>query len=674
MPLSRLDDATLTTVIPCTPQEESAEDQPVSGSASESGGDCGGCGWRGGPAAEEQLDGVVRRALKCVSEEISDRVCDRLRTELRALIQEHSQRGNDGAAAFSGLPAWAEHPLGASSTWSNDPLSPVAAPAKRAPWDPAWEPAGAPAKSAGAAPAHLQGDAARLAEGNGYKSFCLDLKAPSKSTDLHSEDSPLLGQWQAGHRRGYLAADELTTAVGDFASVHLGYEDSEIDDDEAEASSARPWGLGSVACSVAASSRPAGVREKLPLCSYRRCKRFAAKIVCSAVFDYTIGTLILASAALIGLQTEYMSNHIGEDIPLSFRLAELIFASVFAVELSLRLFVAGRRFFTMPGWQWNLLDFVIVGVQVVEVAMTNLGGLVMSRSTLLLRVVRIMRLLRVMRVVRILHLIGELRTMAGAICCALRPFLWMLLLLVLMIYILAIYFMQIIIEHYDEEPAKFTEDPTLQKYWSSLSVAILSLFQSIMGGVDWENMVDPLMKNISPGMAVLFSIYVAFASLVMLSLITGIFFDLTFNSIRDTKDRELVNQVKELFERSDANGSGRISFEEFQCQLKSPLMEAYFKVIDLDLSEAKGLFHLLDTSGRGHVEAQDFVMGCMRLRGPARAIDLAMLDMRISRDSRRIFSSLHSVGMDLQRHIGALSERMAAFSSRNIAPASPILS
>merc|ERR1712151_182601 len=115
------------------------------------------------------------------------------------------------------------------------------------------------------------------------------------------------------------------------------------------------------------------------------------------------------------------------------------------------------------------------------------------------------------------------------------------------------------------------------------------------------------------------------ASFVMLNLITGIFFDLTFSTIRDTKDRELVHQVKELFLQSDVDRSGKISFKEFQRQVHNPIFETYFKVIDLDPSEARGLFDLLDTDGDDEVEAQDFVMGCLRLRGPARAIDLATL-------------------------------------------------
>ena len=35
------------------------------------------------------------------------------------------------------------------------------------------------------------------------------------------------------------------------------------------------------------------------------------------------------------------------------------------------------------------------------------------------------------------------------------------------------------------------------------------------------------------------------------------------------------------------------------------------------------LFHMLDASHEGHIQADEFLNGCLRLDGPAKAIDLA---------------------------------------------------
>lgn len=63
----------------------------------------------------------------------------------------------------------------------------------------------------------------------------------------------------------------------------------------------------------------------------------------------------------------------------------------------------------------------------------------------------------------------------------------------------------------------------------------------------------------------------------------------------------------------------------FQAQLNSRQMDEYFKTIDLSLSEAESLFKLLDFEDTGTIDAEEFVMGCLRIHGSAKAIDLTTL-------------------------------------------------
>merc|ERR1712151_215810 len=86
-----------------------------------------------------------------------------------------------------------------------------------------------------------------------------------------------------------------------------------------------------------------------------------------------------------------------------------------------------------------------------------------------------------------------------------------------------------------------------------------------------------------------------------------------------------MNQVRRLFSLADKDASGTITWEEFMKQLDEPDMEKYFTSLDIDASEARGLFLLLDTDESGHIDSDEFMQGCLRLRGPAKAIDLATL-------------------------------------------------
>merc|ERR1719284_1939562 len=73
------------------------------------------------------------------------------------------------------------------------------------------------------------------------------------------------------------------------------------------------------------------------------------------------------------------------------------------------------------------------------------------------------------------------------------------------------------------------------------------------------------------------------------------------------------------------NEGGILTWEDFEDSLDDPAIQLYFKAVDLDIAEARNLFLLLDSDGSGAVETGEFVTGCLRLKGDAKAIDLATL-------------------------------------------------
>merc|ERR1719498_1208064 len=83
--------------------------------------------------------------------------------------------------------------------------------------------------------------------------------------------------------------------------------------------------------------------------------------------------------------------------------------------------------------------------------------------------------------------------------------------------------------------------------------------------------------------------------------------------------------MREVFREANGGISGVMTWKTFESQLDKPNMQAYFRAIDVDPSEAKGLFRLLDLDGSGSIDAEEFLSGCLRLRGPAKALDLAIL-------------------------------------------------
>merc|ERR1711933_697878 len=78
-----------------------------------------------------------------------------------------------------------------------------------------------------------------------------------------------------------------------------------------------------------------------------------------------------------------------------------------------------------------------------------------------------------------------------------------------------------------------------------------------------------------------------------------------------------------------------MGWEEFESKLDDRYMQEFFLAIDVDLREAKTVFKLIDVDGSGALDLEEFMNGCLRLRGPARALDLTMLVHEFRRSCRR---------------------------------------
>merc|ERR1719454_12202 len=155
---------------------------------------------------------------------------------------------------------------------------------------------------------------------------------------------------------------------------------------------------------------------------------------------------------------------------------------------------------------------------------------------------------------------------------------------------------------------------------------MLSLFQAITGGDDWRNAIDVFEDDSSFFLqALLFSIYVSFAVLVMLNLVTGVFVEGAQRIVKQDKDAELMRVVCKAFGQVDDDDSMCVTYEEFMSHLDDGSLDAYFSALDLSKHHASSLFMLLDMDHSQSLSVDEFVRGCMRLRGPARSIDLAAL-------------------------------------------------
>jgi len=371
------------------------------------------------------------------------------------------------------------------------------------------------------------------------------------------------------------------------------------------------------------------------------------RLVLSVSFEAFFAVCIMSNAVFLGVEVEYYVRNPGPS-PMVIEVIGQIFNFFFTVELILRLAGLGLfLFFQGEAWAWNCLDLVIVGSALFETLVQVTLELIHSGeppnsgveslgSLRVIRIVRITRLVRLTRIARITRFIKALRTLVSSIVFTLKSLIWALVLLFLNIYGFGIVFTQAAAMYVQGSKESATSEAldSIDIYWSDLSTSMLTLFMSITNGLSWEAALRPMLE-VSPFCAFLMLFYIAFSYFAVLNVVTGVFCQSAIESAQS--DHEMIMQniiankeahvrkVKSLFTNLDADESGYISLKELEQNMHKRSVTTYFEALELDVHDAWTFFKLLDTDGGASIELGEFLMGCLRLRGPARALDLAKM-------------------------------------------------
>jgi len=186
----------------------------------------------------------------------------------------------------------------------------------------------------------------------------------------------------------------------------------------------------------------------------------------------------------------------------------------------------------------------------------------------------------------------------------------------------------------------------LAEHYSGVFMSIYTLIQSVSGGNSWGDVAECFV-SISWTYGVAFTAFIIFVMFGLLNVLVGVFVQNTESIagidrdfvIQEEMDRKssLINQMRQLFKEVDADNSGTITWKELSEKMYDDSMKAYFSTMEIETDEAQGLFKLLDTDESGEVAIEEFIMGCMRLNGTAKSIDLASMLY----ENKKLHSMLH---------------------------------
>mmetsp|Transcript_102726 Transcript_102726/g.199112 ORF Transcript_102726/g.199112 Transcript_102726/m.199112 type:complete len:436 (-) Transcript_102726:78-1385(-) len=374
-------------------------------------------------------------------------------------------------------------------------------------------------------------------------------------------------------------------------------------------------------------------------------KRLLWRIVRSMPFHVSMSVVILFHALSIGLTTDAELSAVmaKEEPDKMWAIMDICFSAVFTLELILRILAERLLFFFGEERMWNLFDTVLVILSIIDTVLNNMsydgtGDLAAAR---MVRFVRFVRLVRLARAVRAIH---SLRLFIHSIIASGISLIWCLVIISFVMYFFVSVFLNGITEHVRSNP----DDPStaaLAEYYGSVWKAMVTLFMSISGGVDWKDAMEPLLHvHWLYEMTFVFFIYFMFFG--VLNIVVSAFVQAAAEIAK--KDREfLVHQelesseaynkkIRAFFAEADKDQSGMLSWEEFEDHLKNPKVSAYFASLELDVTHAHRLFKLLDVNRSNEVGLDEFLDGCVRLKGEAKSIDVNMLVYEMDNLSQQI--------------------------------------
>merc|ERR1719223_2064720 len=216
---------------------------------------------------------------------------------------------------------------------------------------------------------------------------------------------------------------------------------------------------------------------------------------------------------------------------------------------------------------------------------------------------------------------------------------WVFAMLAFVMYLFSMVFMNGIAAHFRATqgsggPCETATCEELTRLFGNATLTLVSLFMSVSGGVDWSELWW-LLRTVHWTYSWFFLFYVFFMVFGVLNIVVATFVDsvsviskrdrdlVTYNELE--KNRQYYADIKRFFNEADVTKIGNLTWEEFKDYLQDENVQAYFQSFQLDVTQAKTLFRLLDSDGSNDVNIEEFVEGCMRMRGQARSIDVHQL-------------------------------------------------
>jgi len=312
----------------------------------------------------------------------------------------------------------------------------------------------------------------------------------------------------------------------------------------------------------------------------------------------------------------------------------------------LRLYAFGRKEFCSSSERmWNVFDTALVIHWLVDSAVPSKA--IGERGVMIVRILRIFRIRRVVRTLRIFRMIRYFTAMRKMICAfsgSVQTLAAALVLVLFEIYFFSIFFALAVADHKEESSNEVSE--ALEERYGSITKSCYNMYLATTGG-DWGIIIKPLFE-LDPSwfFAGLFLIYISVTVFGVLNILTSVFVESAMQSTAEQRElvveeqrrlkKAYVEQVRDIFKQIDTDHSGEVSVGEVEMIFSDPSLHEYLEALDINADDARTMFRLLDFDGSGLIDIEEFIYGCLRLKGEAKSYDINCL---IYESQRHIFKT-----------------------------------
>jgi len=169
-------------------------------------------------------------------------------------------------------------------------------------------------------------------------------------------------------------------------------------------------------------------------------------------------------------------------------------------------------------------------------------------------------------------------------------------------------------------------------------------FTQIMTFDSWSDEIARHVGQLQPGMLVLFIVFICITSFGFMNLVVGVVIESTFRTANEDaikikggqdRNRRLVfKQLREIFVTADKDGNGTLSLGEVKEAITKPEVYSKLQMIDFPVDDPDKVFRLLDYDDSGELTIEEFIAGCIRMKGQAKSKDLMEAQVAIDTMSK----------------------------------------